>query len=58
MKQTLTKKLTLNRETVRKLTATDLRQVVGGTTGPTFKRCPTRVPGVCECLSTSNDTRV
>lgn len=29
----ITRKLTLNRESLRELTATDLRQVVGGPTG-------------------------
>ena len=54
MQTKVRKKLTLNKETVRKLNNDDLRRVVGGT-GVT-RLCPTRTPGCNPCLSTSNVT--
>lgn len=53
MKKSTLPRLALNKETVRKLTTHELREVNGGTL-PT-RRCPTRMPG-CVCTSTSNLT--
>lgn len=50
MKKTVSKKLTLNKETIRKLNDSELRQVVGGTgfTGGS------RRSACCPCTGTSN----
>lgn len=47
MKKTNSKKLTLNKETVRKLNDADLKKVVGGLS----KTCTQ--PPVCGCIHTS-----
>lgn len=46
MKKTVSKKLTLNKETLRKLNDAELRKVVGGT-GSRRSAC-------CPCTGTSN----
>lgn len=50
-KKLTTKKLTLNKETVRKLNDAELAKVAGGTGSI---RCGSRASGCCPCTGTSN----